>query len=472
MPRKISTLLNVSSENLDEIGVFDGFIDIDSRLHIDPSLLVICKIPEFENSYEDFQNYFKDILYLLVASKNDKDAMWREAYKRLQFGEIANTALGYSKDGTGGNAIGPKLAANIQRTVNEIIQAGINDPVIFELVGVLEEKIGADRISDMTISILIENFVRYTERVSIELGVETKKFKIKGKEFNLPFDSFSGKEILLLPKSLLNNLPIASCWSDIDIVCSYNNELRAKLNPIIGESWKSAMKIGKRHLKNLIFEHPDLLRELIQQYISKPRTSYDFVNDPLGELIWADLSEKAPREFPLNLNNFNPVTSENILEVVTKICTQYQTLIEDNGWFEYLYDNKQKLKPERAPQLLFYGIAEVYCQANNLDISRETNAGIGSLDFKVSKGFNAKVNVELKYSHNPNLLKGIEKQLPAYNKAEKADTSIYLIIQTKENRNSIDNVYKYIDQEKLKGLRVPEVFVIDGRRQVSASLRR
>ncbi len=472
MPRKISTLLNVSSEKLDEKGVFDGFIDIDSRLHIDPSLLVISKIPEFTNSYQDFQKYFQEILFLLVASKSNKDAMWREAYKRLQFKEIGNTALGYSKDGTGGNAIGPKLAANIQKTVNEIIQAGIIDPVIFELVGVLEEKIGADRISDMTLSILIEHFAQYTERIAKELKVVTKNFKIKSKKFDLPFDSFTKKEIILLPKSLLNNLPIASCWSDIDTVCNYNNELRAKLNPIIGDSWKSAMKIGKKNLKNLIFEHPDLLRELIQQYIVKPRSSYDFVNDPLGELIWADLSEKAPKEFPLNLNEFNPVTSENILEVVLKICTQFQTLIEDNGWFEYLYDNKQKLKPERAPQLLFYGIAEVYCQANNLDISRETNAGIGSLDFKVSKGFNAKVNVELKYSSNPNLQKGIEKQLPAYNKAEKADSSIYLIIQTKENRNNIDNVFKYIDQEKLKKQRVPEVFVINGQKQVSASLRK
>ena len=83
-------------------------------------------------------------------------------------------------------------------------------------------------------------------------------------------------------------------------------------------------------------------------------------------------------------------------------------------------------EPERASQLLFYGIAEVYCVANNLDLNRETNAGVGSLDFKLSKGFNAKVNVEIKYSTNTNLVKGFEKQLPTYNKAEKTNTSVYI----------------------------------------------
>lgn len=472
MPRKISNILNVASNDLNKKGAFDGFIDIDSRLHIDPSLLDISKIKEFKDSRKTFDKYFSEVLALTNGSKTEGDKLWREAKKRLEFKEIGNTALGYSKGGTVGNAIGPILAEKILTTVSQIVEAGIKDPVIFELVGMFEEGVGADRISDMTVNILFENFASYSSRVAKELKAPTKKFTIKEKDYELPFDPQTGNEIILVPKSLLNNLPIATDWDDIDRVCRYNDALRNKVNKIIGKSWKSATRVSKRELKRLLLEEPDLLKDLITQYKSKPRSSYDFQNDPLGELIWAELSEKAPEKYPLDLNDYKPVTSENILEVVRQICEQFTTLIENNGWFEYLYDNTGKLKPERAPQLLFFGIAEVYCIANNLDLSRETNAGIGSLDFKLSKGFKAKVNVELKYSTNTNLIKGFQNQLPAYNKAEKTDTSIYLIIQTKRTNKNIESLKKIAEKSRRQGERVPEIIVIDGQKQQSASKRR
>jgi len=106
MPKKISTLLKITSKKLDQKGAFDGFIDLDSRLHVDPSLLSSSKIPEFKNSHAIFEKYFIEILALVSNSKARNDRLWREAHTRLQFKEIGNTALGYSKKGTGGNAIG------------------------------------------------------------------------------------------------------------------------------------------------------------------------------------------------------------------------------------------------------------------------------------------------------------------------------------------------------------------------------
>jgi len=472
MPRKISTLLGLSSKALDKKGVFDSFVDIDSRLHIDPSLLKNCKIPEFKTAHKQFEEHFNNVLALISNSNNKYDKLWKEALIRLRFKEIDNFALGYSQSGTGGSAIGWGLAKNILETVSQIVNAGIKDPVIFELVGMFEEGIGADRISDMTISILIKNFAEYTQRIAKELKAPTRKIKVRDTEFVLPFDLSTRKIIFLVPKKLLNNLPIATSWDDIDRVCKYNDDLRRRVNKIIGNSWKSASRIPKRQLKNLLLENPELLKDLIEQYKAKPRSNYDFDNDPLGELFWAELSERARKEHPLNLKNYKPVTAENILDVVKLICEQYASLIENNGWFEYLYDHTGKLKPERASQLLFYGIAETYCIANNLDLSRETNAGIGSLDFKVSKGHKAKVNVELKYSTNPNLIKGFEKQLPAYNKAEKTDTSIYLIIQTKHSTKNIVELNKIAEQKRKKKEKVPEIIIIDGQKQISASRRR
>jgi hypothetical protein len=473
MPRKISTLIGTTTRALESKGVFDGFVDIDSQLHIDPSLLKNIKIKEFKNSNADFSQYFNNVLTLIKNSKKENDALWNEAWKRLQFKEEGHAALGYAKKGTKGSAIGPVLAKNILITAKEIIDAGIDDPVIFELVGVIEDKVGADRISDMTISILFNRFLEYTARVSQELNVITKPFTIKGQVYYLPNDLIANTFIVFMPKKLLNGLPVASDWSDIDIVCAYNAALRKKLNKIIGRSWKSAInKITKKDLRKLLLDNPELLQDLIQQYKAKPKYGYDFENDPLGEIVWAELSESAPTKYPLNLRNYNPISNENILEVIKAICHHFGSLIECNGWFEYLYDEKGKQKKERAPQLLFYGIAEAYCEANNLSLDRETNAGVGSLDFKLSRGFDAKVNVELKYSTNTDLIKGFQQQLPAYNRAEKTNSSIYLIIQTKNNQRKINNLLKIAATEKAKKNRVPEIIVIDGRKQLSASRRK
>ena len=80
-------------------------------------------------------------------------------------------------------------------------------------------------------------------------------------------------------------------------------------------------------------------------------------------------------------------------------------------------------------QLLFYGIADAYCEANGLDLSREPNEGRGPVDFKVSRGYSAKVSVEIKYASNSKLLEGYARQLPAYNAAERTDASVYLVIE-------------------------------------------
>jgi hypothetical protein len=473
MPRTISTIIGVSPEILEGKGVFNTYVDLDSHLHIDPSLLKNTKIKEFKGAHDDFEEHFRNVLKLVKGSKKENDALWNRAWQMLQFEEEGNTAIGYSRKGTRGSAIGKKLALKILRTTREIVDAGIDDPVIFELVGIIEENIGADRISDMTISIIFERFLVYTERVCAELEVKTIDRTIRGHKYSLPVDPRNGEYIVFLPKKLLNGLPIAMDWSEIDRVCQYNDELRKKLNKLIGSTWKRAVKdVPKSRLKEILIENPEAFKDIIDQYKKKDKSSYDFKSDPLGEIIWGELSKDAPKKYPLNLRDYNPITSDNILEVVQRICNHFKTLIEDNGWFEHLYDSKIKQKKERAPQKLFYGVAEAYCEANNLSLDRETDAGIGSLDFKISQGFDAKVTVEVKYSTNTSLVKGYVNQLPAYNRAEKATYSIYLVIKTKNSSASIRRLQAAATKQKLKKERVPEIIVIDGQWQQSASKRK
>lgn len=106
-------------------------------------------------------------------------------------------------------------------------------------------------------------------------------------------------------------------------------------------------------------------------------------------------------------------------------------------------------KHESAAQLLFYGIADSYCDANNVDLTKEGNNGRGPVDFKLSRGAQDKVVVETKLTSNPQLRHGIEIQLPMYMKQERTKQAIYLVIDTghpAKVHNFID-FYNNLDKE-------------------------
>jgi hypothetical protein len=76
-------------------------------------------------------------------------------------------------------------------------------------------------------------------------------------------------------------------------------------------------------------------------------------------------------------------------------------------------------------QRLFFAVAYSYCDANNIDLSPECDAGSGQVDFKFSKGFDARVVVEIKLSTNPKVIAGYSMQLQTYMKAEETDRGVY-----------------------------------------------
>ncbi|OQP67486.1 hypothetical protein A4R26_33435 [Niastella populi] len=118
-------------------------------------------------------------------------------------------------------------------------------------------------------------------------------------------------------------------------------------------------------------------------------------------------------------------------------------------------------------------MADSYCKANDLDLNREINNGSGALDFKVSHGL-AKVTVELKYSKNPKLIEGYEKQLRAYNRAEGVEDkhSIYLVLRVNSKQDrKIRQINKLIHERSSSGKQSPELIVINAVRMPPASKR-
>lgn len=475
MIKRISDYLQISNEILENKGILDGFVGIDTLLFLDPFLIKGTKIPEFLNSRKKIIDHFNKIVTLLSVSTSRGDRAWREALKRLIFKETPGVYIGYGSKSIYGKAIGKQLATKLIDSAQEILCMGIKDPEIFELLGLFEEGFGADRLSDMTINIIRDDLFEFTQRVCKELNIKTSLYKASGigKEWNLPVSpNRKHSPLIMLPRELLRDLPIAYSWEQIDYVVRTNQELRDRFNKLIGRHL-NLKKIKKRDVKNVIFSNPDNLRYLLESYKNSERKLYDYDIDPADQIIWSKYANNYSNKYPLKLTIPQKFDSSELQNIVLQIIKQFQTLIEDNGLNQVLYIKKNRFtyfsRHERYAQLLFYAIADCYCRANNIDLSREPNAGRGSVDFKFSNGYFIKVVVEIKLTTNKNLYNGFSKQLPVYQKSEKSESGFLIAIKNNNNKAQLKMIEDDIDKAIQNNQISPKLFVIDGRIKPTAS---
>jgi hypothetical protein len=201
MPKRISRAIGTTHAALSKQRAFDGFVDVDSKVYVDPHLLEKCEEPEFAESRKKLDAYFRDVLKLLKAAKIEGDIAWREALRRMHFAEVSATGLGHTSKGTRGRAISGKLSLALTRLTKEIINLGIEDPDLFTLLGMIQEGVGSDLISDMTVWIILDDVLSYSARVAEALKVEVTIVEHNEHRYRVPMDETTGRAILLLPKT-------------------------------------------------------------------------------------------------------------------------------------------------------------------------------------------------------------------------------------------------------------------------------
>jgi hypothetical protein len=339
------------------------------------------------------------------------------------------------------------------------------------LLGLLQEGVGPDLISDMTVAIILPDLVTFSQRVAKALGLPTGQHQIRRDIYEVPL-TLDGDPVVLVPADLLRSLPVAHSWSDRDRVASHNSALRKRVNHQIGNTWRTATaRVKKKELRDAVLRHPALLKDLLEQYKAKQASGYDFTRDPDGIQVWFEVAEEIVGASPLDLAFAKNLTPDKLLELVGVICDRFKELVEANRLYRVLYNDDGTPRREKAAQLLFFALATFYCEANDLDVSPEADAGVGPVDFKFSRG-QAKVTVEVKLSSNQILVHGFMDQLPAYNKAERTEHSILLVVRNGEHETRLKELRDAEIDAKAAQDRVPKVVVIDGRKAAAASKRR
>lgn len=460
----------ISPEVFEKTGAFDPILSVDTRLFIDPRLVLKTTTPELENSSNTILEHFRKVILVVKNIKGKNDIFWKKANQMLTFPEVEGLCIGYATSGSSGRGMGKELRENLLDNVRAITAVGIENPELFEIVGIFQDKIGPDRISDMIAKIIIEDLILFTQRVCCDCGIPMQSMTYsKGiQQEDLPINRLTNKPIILVPKEILRDLPVAEDYGDVVTIMESNEHLRDEFNAIIGTSLASAtLADKKRALRQTFVSHPEVLKDLLKAYINSNPKFYDFQNDPAGEVIWYRVSRDLPLNVPLALDLPSEHTIDDVEKIVLKICEHFKNLIENNQLAKLIYDEKNIPKHESASQLLFFGIADAYCTANQLDLSPECDAGRGPVDFKVSSGLKGKVLVEIKLTSNQQLQHGFEIQLPTYMKAEKSDRGVYLVIDN--GGYSKARIDKFNDLVKKTLPPCPKVIRVDGSIKDSAS---
>lgn len=458
----LSDYLGIGS-SFDRHGVFDPVLDEDSHFFINLQRLKKTAVPEFRNSYNRIHEYFRKIIKLLdkAQKKDSSDICYRQALKMFDFSEVNGICLGYAK-GISGAGFGHGLGRQVISTAYDIVKAGVSDPEFFELLPLFQENVGADRLSDMIATLILDDIKAYTLRINQVFEINQKSYE------KLPFcdgfliNPFKKDCVLLIPIDILHKLPVAKCWEDIDLVVAENSTIRAEMNQEVAIDWLNyTTNERKSYLLKSIFTDFDACTRVLAGY----RTEEIDAFDPNKDFSYF-LTKLLQRIANLGIDYTVKTQIADSHAAALEVIYFFKKWVENNKGWEVIWALDSR-KREKMLQRVFHGQAKCFIEANRLDMSCEPDEGRGPVDFKVSFGGNITL-IEAKLTTNSQYLHGYEVQLVEYGKAEQTNSLIYVLIDL-GNPGRVKKVQECHDQKYNQGENPPDLIIIDGRERPSAS---
>lgn len=458
---------------------FDPFLSMDTKLFIDPFLVIDSKHIFFEDFRSKIADYFQCIFELAAISwRNNKDERHKMLIKNLKFPEAKEICLWYSNSGVEGAGSAWGFAKQMLSSIYLSIDEGLQYKDFFDRVWILNKWIWPDRISDMTFSLLKKNFIEYTKEICKRHNIPTKSYKIDQciydynnknrwltERHDLPENPYNQNAVILVPRHFLRQLSIVNTEAfgnyiyevhTADLRTQFNVDIKSKLNK------SKIIEIAKQKMQWVVW--------FIKWVMLNKKDSYDFNNDPAWLINWYGLTKDYVKLNPLNIESFD---WDGFSKFINKIVQKFKIYIEDNGWNSLLWDSTtkfQKHKSEHATQLAFLGIIKWYCEMYNVNIGKETDVWRWPVDFVFSQGSKMKLLLEIKHIENSKLWAWLEKQLLQYMKSEECNSGYFLIVWFKdEDFKKIKDINARV--EKLIEKTGYELFyeVIDARSKPSAS---
>jgi hypothetical protein len=470
-PVLFSKHFGVNPAALHSAGLLDPILNSDTKLFIDP--LLIYKSQNsliMRDGREAIKRAFENVIGLVDISETEGDAAWKGAYKALNLDERPETSLGYGAAGTSGSSRPPKLRNGILRTAKQIIKLGEKNPDMIPLMGLFEEGVGPDTLSDMTTNFLLPVLCQITEQFCSSNGVPVRAFDGRYGQRNLPENPYdSTHPVVLVPRDLLRDLPLAADWSDVSRVVLQVKEIRDAVNQMFGNFARASVSQKKKAVREISLKSARILR-LIIKAVAGASESYDEKADLDGYYQFRRILYQDPTAFAGLLKAPAAQDADSLRSTVLDIIEQFKILVENNNMWELLWHGTVH-RHERASQLLFFAVATVMCAVNNVDISPETNSGGGPVDFKFSTGFHGRLVVEMKLSKGT-VEHGYKSQLEIYKKAAATTAGIFIVVDVGGMGMKLRKIQRLRDAARAAGQVASDIIVIDAKRKASASKRK
>lgn len=470
-PILFSAHSGLDPEAFGQAGLVDPFINVDTQLFVDPILLEKSanRIINTE-AHKAFRDHFDSFVRLLAISQTKGDAAWRAAQRLLNLREPPENGLGYGGSGRSGSSRPDEIRDAILKTAKEIVELGSHDPEMISLMGFFEERVGPDTISDFTTRVIERQLAKITEAFCIKHGIPTEKHGDE-QEFGLPYvqnGASAKKAIVLIPCDIVRELPIARDWSGIEAAASANNRIRARVNAFLSGLIRPTVADRKAALRAATMESAELF-DLFLGSVKNFTTHYDPDKDPFGYYRLKSILGGEAASFRTNKKYDLSTGIDAIMAMVHETIAVFKHHVENGNLWEELWINGTA-KRERAAQLIYYAIADCFCIANNIDISPEANMGGGPIDFKFSRGYNARVLVEIKRSQGT-VRHGYEKQLEFYKNASRTFYGIFVILDFGDLGDKLSQIQNIRTERLEAGELASDIVVIDATQKLSASKR-
>lgn len=458
-----SDYFGITPEALDDVGAFNISLINDLPLFIDPFLLFNSDDAEYRSLHDQIIRYLRFLRDKSVQG-SISDALLKNWYV---FSEVRETWLGFSRTGNKGSGLGIGFARALNESLNSIFNDFGAEKVArgshLEKVCLIRDKVGRDNISDFTTNLIKEYLLNFTQTIARELlqPAQRKVFRVERVRFNYVTESwergdfelpaFEGHFVLLTPRDILTR---DDTWINRrDLLGSYeqiatalpDDQLRAQVNNYLYQVLpKDANDEDYRAAIAAVFrKYP----ELIEYYIR--------IKEDQGDLAEA-ISDQGVKEteflFIKQLIHFTQVlaTQTSFYTLAPDTLTEarervafLKSVIEDKDGYRLFYVEGKPVKRELDVQILF----RLAWFATPSDISPESNAGRGPVDFKISRGARDKTLVEFKLASNTQLRKNLEKQVAIYEKAHDTRNSLKVILFFSEGE--YQKVQKILKELKL-----------------------
>ncbi|MEU5243429.1 hypothetical protein AB0G81_04815 [Streptomyces asoensis] len=455
---------------------FDAFLPADTNLFIDPFLIWEEKTGHWAGAHEHLIDFFEMVFDLVKESGgNEQSNTWKQAQKLLMFPEPYEFCLGVAESTPLGSGSGRGLQKEMLEGVKVATGLGMNRIAHMEMLTLFQGGMGVDRLSDMTCNILKSYFISYTQDVARRHNIPMQQQKVtnaawdrefcrwKEAKVELPINPYIGKPVILTPERFLEDIPIVSpnglwtyAWS------TASEQLRGDL------TFDIARNVSRREKAKLARQNPDVVALYLKHLEEEEKKPYPVHDDPRMRVRWYELGSEFAERSHLS---FVPQTPDEFERFIEAVIESYRHNIEQQDGWQLLWHNGYA-REERAAQNLFRSAVIHYCRANNIDLTGESNAGRGPVDFKFSQGWSQRALVEMKLVRNTRFWDGILAQQPQYQVSEEVSLGFFVAIGYRDTecnpeiKHKIDKAATLVSQQtgkKIKGI------LVDARPKQSAS---